>query len=723
MARRKLFGIIRYLQQLTGSASGSSLGDAELLERYVRHGDEAAFELLLWRHGVLVLNVCRRVLNHEDDIEDAFQATFLTFVRKAPAIVQRGSVASWLYKVAYRVALEARARRRKTAAREQGGGASWAVQVPADATWDDLRPILDEELSRLPERLRRPVVLCYLEGKTNEEAARELGCPAGTIYSRLSRGRDLLRHRLLRRGVALSAAALSAALAEHAAHAIPTVPLVTMTRRAALFFAAGQAAGARVSPRVTTLAEGVLRTMLVSKLKMAALMLLVFGLLAAGGAWTQHALKAAPEPEGRKEPPATQANNAQKGEEDKVAVHVVHPKAGGFQLVKTMAGRIRAAAQQQVYPAVSGYLKQLKVDIGDRVKKGDFLAEIDAPLLVMDFEQAQATYRLAEGQLQEAKARVATAEAELEAAKRRITACEAKLNSDKANLAFRDKQLKRFQDLFRERSIDARLVDEQEDRREAAFEAVNASQEALATARANLPVRQSQINGARAALASAEANLHIAQAVREKARLQVDFTQIRANFDGVVTWRNVNVGDYVTSGEPGTRRPLLTVQRIDTVRAVVEVADTDAPLTRPGIEAKVRADALPGVDLPDCKVSRTGFAVDLETGRMPVEIDIPNPKDLLRPGMFVKVSLHFDAPVNSVLVPRSCLVGEKDKDEDTFSVYVVRDNKAHLTPVRVGHVVDRQAEILSGLKASDIVVIDPKGLKGDVVPVEVKKAP
>src|SRR5690348_13444237 len=119
MSRHNLRAVVHYLRQLIHAQGGSSAGDAELLERYVRCRDEAAFELLLWRHGAMVLHVCRRILPREQDAEDAFQATFLTFVRKARSISRRGSVAAWLYKVAYRITLAAKARTRKIATHEK----------------------------------------------------------------------------------------------------------------------------------------------------------------------------------------------------------------------------------------------------------------------------------------------------------------------------------------------------------------------------------------------------------------------------------------------------------------------------------------------------------------------------------------------------------------------------------------------------------------------------
>ncbi len=722
MARRTLLAVVRYLQRLTSPANASGLSDAELLERYVRQRDEAAFELLLWRHGVLVLNVCRRVLHREQDAEDAFQATFLAFVRKAPTIIRHGSISSWLYKVAYRVALEARARAQKRSAREQPGGEALAIQRPPDPGWDEVRPILDEEVNRLPERLRRAFVLCYLEGKTNEEAARLLGCRPGTIFSRLSRGREMLRRRLVRRGVTLSTAVLTAALWQHAAEAVPTAPLVTATLRAALLFAAGPAVGG-VSVQVTTLAEGVLRTMFITKLKMAALTVFVVGLLAAGGVFTQHALKAAPQPEAKKEAPLLPPNVGVKVEDKKASVRIIHPTPGGLEHTTRLTGHVRASAQQQVYAAVSGYLKRQPVDIGDRVKKGQLLAEVDAPLLRKEAEQTAAAVALAKGQVREAAARVATAEAEREAAIHQIKALERKRNSDKAYLVFRQAQAKRYEELLKERSIDARLVDEQENRREAASQAVQAAEEALTSARANIAVADSKIESAKAALESAKISATITQITHDKAQIQTSFMHIVAAFDGVVTQRNFDVGDFISANEQGTRRPLLTVQRTDLVRVVANVGQADVPLTRPGIPVDVWTDKALGGKLSGHKVSRIGFALDENTGTMPVEIDVPNPKGLLRPGMFISATLHLEkAPADGFTIPLSCLLGKSFVPGPGW-VYIVRDGLAHRTEIKLGRITDDKVEVRAGVQATDRIVIDSPGLSGDVVPVEIKKEP
>src|SRR5262249_31028688 len=221
MAHRPFRALLRQLHRLAAASAKGVLADGELVERFVRSRDEAAFEVLVWRHGPLVWGLCRRLLRQESDAEDAFQATFLTLVRKAGSIGKGGSVASWLYKVAYRVALHARARAARGAGREQAAPAEPAAGPAEDPVWRDLRPVLDEEIGRLPEKYRVPVLLCYLEGRTVDEAAEQLGWPRGTVATRLTRARERLRGRLVHRGVALSAAGWGALLTEDLVAAVP----------------------------------------------------------------------------------------------------------------------------------------------------------------------------------------------------------------------------------------------------------------------------------------------------------------------------------------------------------------------------------------------------------------------------------------------------------------------------------------------------------------------
>jgi RNA polymerase sigma factor (sigma-70 family) len=246
------------------------LPDGQLLDRFVDRRDQDAFAVLVQRHGPMVLALCRRVLNDDHDTEDAFQAVFVILARKASSIAKTGSVASWLYKVSFRVALRLRAARARRRSNQPLAAAKMADSPVADAVLRELRQLLDEELSQLPEKYRAPLVLCYFQGQTNEEAAQSLRCPTGTVKIRLMRGREILRKRLVRRGVALAVtAALADALASLGQAAVP-LPLV----RSACSAAAGTA-----SPAVASLARSALKSMGVVKLKVVAMALVTLGLM------------------------------------------------------------------------------------------------------------------------------------------------------------------------------------------------------------------------------------------------------------------------------------------------------------------------------------------------------------------------------------------------------------------------------------------------------------
>jgi RNA polymerase sigma factor (sigma-70 family) len=255
--------------------------DGQLLERFLNHRSEAAFETLVRRHGSMVLGVCRRVLRHSQDAEDAFQATFLILVRKAAGLRGRRTVGDWLYGVAHNTALKARAanQRRRVKERQISIHRSQPPEAPEPNDW---LPLLDQELSGLPDRYRRAIVLCDLEGKSRREAARLLGRREGTLSGRLARGRVLLARRLARRGVALSGGTLAAALATQATAALPP-PLLIHTVQAAIRVGAGPlAAAAAPSVPVASLTEGVLRAMFLSKIKVATVVVLSLGLAGAG---------------------------------------------------------------------------------------------------------------------------------------------------------------------------------------------------------------------------------------------------------------------------------------------------------------------------------------------------------------------------------------------------------------------------------------------------------
>jgi RNA polymerase sigma factor (sigma-70 family) len=274
-----LKNVLGQLRQALLPPGGGGLTDAQLLARFLDGREEAAFAALVHRHGKMVLGVCRRILGHAHDAEDAFQATFLVLASKAASVVRREALASFLYGVAYRTALRAKARSaRRRATERQVEQMPHPEVTPSEV--QDWRPLLDRELDLLPRKYQAPVILCDLEGKTRREAARQLGLSEGTLSSQLTRGRRLLAKRLSRQGVALSGGALATALVEEAAAAAVPAPWVVSTVRAATVVAAGQAA---VATPAAILMNEVLKAMLMTKLKLAVAAVMVVVTLGASG--------------------------------------------------------------------------------------------------------------------------------------------------------------------------------------------------------------------------------------------------------------------------------------------------------------------------------------------------------------------------------------------------------------------------------------------------------
>jgi RNA polymerase sigma-70 factor (ECF subfamily) len=273
MAAGQLSNALRHIRLLLGGPSGSDLNDRELLARFADCRDQDAFATLVRRHGPIVLGVCRRVLDNDHDADDAFQATFLVLARKANSVHWRESVANWLYEVAYRTAKQARSRSTLRQKHERQAGTMHAIHSANGAGWHDLRQVLDDELMHLPEKYRMPLLLCYLHGKTRDEAAEELGCSLQQLKGSLERGKEFLRSRLARRGLSLSAELLATELSSKALLAVPA-SLMTSTIH-------GAVAGG-VSPSVAALTQGVMQMMFWKKFCFGMLLALAVGVIGSG---------------------------------------------------------------------------------------------------------------------------------------------------------------------------------------------------------------------------------------------------------------------------------------------------------------------------------------------------------------------------------------------------------------------------------------------------------
>jgi RNA polymerase sigma factor (sigma-70 family) len=259
----------------------TGLSEWQLLERYLECRDEGAFEALVTRHGPMVLGVCRRMLADRTDVEDAFQATFLVLVRRARHLGPHDAIGPWLYGVATRVAMRSRSEAARRRRFQPITSEVAAVDDECSIVNRETGEILDQELSRLPSKYRHPIVLCYLEGQTHEEAARQLKWPIGTVKGRLARARDLLQSRLVRRGLTPAVGALSLALSPDSL-AAPHRELLDRTVKVSLELGLGKATTPIVSASITSLVEGVLTSMFFNTLKWTGVAAVLCGLAFTG---------------------------------------------------------------------------------------------------------------------------------------------------------------------------------------------------------------------------------------------------------------------------------------------------------------------------------------------------------------------------------------------------------------------------------------------------------
>lgn len=287
MRKVPIDSVVNHLRRAALLSDRGEMSDGQLLECFLGRRDASAFEALVRRHGPMVWGVCCRILRNPHDAEDAFQAAFLVLVRKAASIRDRELVGNWLYGAAYRAALEAKAARRRL--KERQVNTLPDLEAPEETVvWRDLRPLLDQELDRLPEKYRAAVVLCDLEGGTRRDVARRLGIPEGTLSGRLTTARRLLAKRLTRHGLALSGGMLAAVLSQGTATAGLSSLLLSSTVKIATGVAAGQAGETLFSASVAALAEGVMKSMLFTKLKIASVVLVLLACAGFGASQLTH---------------------------------------------------------------------------------------------------------------------------------------------------------------------------------------------------------------------------------------------------------------------------------------------------------------------------------------------------------------------------------------------------------------------------------------------------
>ncbi|HLN31769.1 MAG TPA: sigma-70 family RNA polymerase sigma factor [Gemmataceae bacterium] len=297
MADASLNSVLQHVRKLVHSHSTTSLSDGELLHAFVSQRDEAAFSTLVQRHGSMVLKVCRRLLQDEQDAEDAFQATFLVLVRKSAAVRNRSGLGAWLYGVAYRAALSLRRSRLRRRSHERRARCVLPRSPVTELAWREIQALMEEEIQRLPEKYRAVFVLCCLESQTRADVARSLGLKEGTVSSRLDYARNRLHQRLARRGVTLSAVLAATALANvPEAGAVPASLLAATSRAARVLVETKAIAAAAVSAQVAALVQTGLLTTVVTPLGIGFLLVLSLALVVGGTELVVHPIAETPQP-------------------------------------------------------------------------------------------------------------------------------------------------------------------------------------------------------------------------------------------------------------------------------------------------------------------------------------------------------------------------------------------------------------------------------------------
>jgi cobalt-zinc-cadmium efflux system membrane fusion protein len=628
MTGQPLGAFLRHLKQRVGSRADGDPSDDQLLARFARLGDETAFELLVWRHAGVVVQVARRLLRRAEDVEDVFQATFLTLARKAGSIRRRGALASWLHRVAYRVALRARA----GAARHRGGsplGELPALPAADGPVWRDLRLVLDEEINRLPEKYRLPVVLCYLEGRTLEQAARQLDCPKGTVCSRLAEARQRLRARLTRRGLTLSGAGLALLLSSRDVHAV-TPHLVAAAACAAVRFGSGKAAGASVAPSAVILAEGVLRTMGLTKLRIAAVVLVALALGATGvGLFADRVMAEKPAAAPTLVPGTPAALRVPPELLTRVGIQTAEVRArpaapvrsleltGSLAMDPDRLARVRSRCPGEVTEIGHATGDGRPLHVGDRVKKGQVLA------VVWSKDLGEKKSELLDAILQQ--------------------------RLDKETLD-------RLERAFTEGTIP-------EGTYRAARRTHEADVNAVARAERTLRVWRAPDDEIQAVKDEAE------RLARRKGKRDREEEknwarcEVRAPLDGTIVEKNVNVGEVVKT------TVLFQVADLGRLAVLVQAPEADAAALRALTPEQRRWTVLPASD-PDSapvegRIEQIGTVIDPNTGTLAVKGSVPNRDGLLMPGQFVRVTVPLPRGTREVVIPASALVDD-GKDHQVF---------------------------------------------------------
>lgn len=370
-----------------------------------------------------------------------------------------------------------------------------------------------------------------------------------------------------------------------------------------------------------------------------------------------------------------------------------------------------------LYAKVSGYLAEMNVDIGSRVKQGEVLARIDAPELDRDVDLATANLAHAEAAAKQAAARRKTAAAEQRAAEAACATAETEVEKRVAEVSLRDKEHRRFAELALGNSVQQALVDEKAFQLESARAARRAAETGVLAAREQATAAGARVELADADLEVARSNVQIAEAGLAKAKLLASFAEIISPYDGVVTARRFHRGEFVRAADRGSETPLVSVGRTELIRVVVQIPDREVPFAHPGDPVTVEFDSLSGRTFTGT-LARVAQSEDPTTRTMRAEVDLPNHDNgPIIDQMYGRMQIELEPAAQSAMLPSTCLVG--DLNGGTGRVFIVRNGTARLQSVKVGAHDGVRFEVLEGLASSDDVVVSPPPGLSDGSAVEV----
>jgi HlyD family secretion protein len=722
--------VLKQLRTLFNVGTVRDLTDGQLLERFATDRGEAAelaFAVLVERHGPMVLRVCRGVLNNPHDTQDAFQATFLVLVRKARALWVRDSLGPWLHQVAYRTASCARS----TAARRRRHEQKAAISVEETCVEPihELEKALHEEIDRLPDRYRAPVVLCDLEGCTHEQAARHLGWPVGTVKSRLSRGRERLRGRLLRRGITPDAGLIAAALSrlDSSTASIPSALLDSTTAAASRFLTVRTI----VRGSAASLAQGVLRSMTMTRWLKAASVLLVAGATVAGVDLIA-----------QRGPSVAQAQPEQKPRPELVTYEV---KPGRLKISVVERGNLESSSNQDVYSNVEGSVTIIKIiPEGTKVKKGDIICELDSAALRDSLVNQRITTESAKANYQNAKLAREVAELavieyregifnhKLNALKAEITASQSAIQKAESRLERTRRARQRLNQALAggSRTPDEIVADlDMDDRIEAneqallrekmAMESSQSRQELLEkyTRPKRLKALETDVEGKHSDELSKQATWDLNKTKEAKLERQIAACTLKAPIDGLIVYFIEPTREFGSSRptiEEGAsvreRQKIISIPDIRRMQVIARVRESQIAKISPNMKAIIRVDAfadqiLHGTVLDVAPLPNMSSTASEKVYTTHIRID--KPVASLRPGMTAQVEILVNELGNVLSVPVQAILRFDDKDH--VAVKKAGDG-FEWRDVTLGISNDESVQVTDGLQDGEVVILNPSSL-------------